>query len=370
MLRYALLLVLAVSDASAQGRRQDVGGLEEVWSRAISQLLKEPLGWSARSHHDTQALAFSPDGKLLAVTTSHPFAISGSREPDNVHVLIFDVRNPAVGFRQVDLAGICSADVSWNPASDTLLVCGSIIRLTDAAHCSSVKTVTPIVMGGHPVFWFDSGHVILASGAILNLDCSKTGNWPVEAGWGVRLTGASKSWIVLGQSQGQFIPFLCSIKILDRATHRVLAGWPRADWRCGDNMILSEGSEALCDNENPGVRVDKQELHCWSINGAREIPVPKQYRYFRPIQAAALSSRVIADRWGWDFFAFMQLPYPKLRATFDLLSGKQIASWKPRMQHTYTADVFDRPFHAALSAGGQYVAESGDGLVELYRLPN
>jgi hypothetical protein len=331
----------------------------------MDQSLKEPQGWSAVGRHDTLGLAFSQDGKRLAVTLSHLFHVSGSRGPDNTHVLIFDVQKPAENFKQFDLAGTCGVDVSWNSNGSALLVCGKLLRLTDGAVCVAGSFPPGLEglarFGGNRAVWFDSEHTILPSGAILDLNCKEVNTFAIPAGWYIASLGFDKNWIVISKTHNS----LCDATILDRAASRPLPGWPRPDWQCGTNLMFAEGAEALCNSVDP---VDKQELRCWSVDGAKEISVPKKFEHYRLDQTATSSPRVIADRWGWDFFAIESPAYPKQRVVFDLRSGKEIASWKPRMQQSSSAWNEDRPYHCALSENGEYVAESGDGLLEVYRL--
>jgi hypothetical protein len=138
--------------------------------------------------------------------------------------------------------------------------------------------------------------------------------------------------------------------------------------------MLAEGAEALC--------LDNGELHCPAINGGREIPIPRQVRDYELSETAGSSPRVIADKWRhdrepwwaelltwWLWSPIEEGPaYPRQRVVFDLRSGKLITSWKPRIQHSTSPYVQDRPYLCALSANGEFLAESGDGTLELYRL--
>ena len=60
-------------------------------------------------------------------------------------------------------------------------------------------------------------------------------------------------------------------------------------------------------------------------------------------------------------------PFPRSRAVFDLRSQTWISSWKPRIQDSRSPYTTDHPYHCALSSSGEFLAESGDGSVTLYR---
>jgi hypothetical protein len=61
-------------------------------------------------------------------------------------------------------------------------------------------------------------------------------------------------------------------------------------------------------------------------------------------------------------------PLPRRRVVFDIRSGNWISSWKPRIQESRSPYIVDHPYHCALSTSGEFLAESGDGGLELYRL--
>jgi hypothetical protein len=59
---------------------------QKVWAIRFDQFLKEPPDWTAVERHETQALAFSPDGKRLAVTLAHHQRVS---ERNSISIRIF-----------------------------------------------------------------------------------------------------------------------------------------------------------------------------------------------------------------------------------------------------------------------------------------
>jgi hypothetical protein len=112
-----------------------------------------------------------------------------------------------------------------------------------------------------------------------------------------------------------------------------------------------------------------------------EMVIPKQFRRYELNQAASSSARVVVDRWEqdrgpwWDLLLTWWVPADPVwvlrqRAILDLRSGIRVYSWKPGVQQQSGGPgIEDAVYRCALSSHGDYVAESGDGRLELYRLP-
>jgi hypothetical protein len=205
------------------------------------------------------------------------------------------------------------------------------------------------------------------------MDCKRSGAWPLEPNWQIAAVAASsQGWVLLEHPEKATPSWGCEYSAVDLASHRALNGWPIRTSRCGIHIAVAVGAEALCFN------VD-ENLHCRAINGAAEIPVPKQARGYQLNQAAISSARVVADRWEYDRDPWWSLPLifwipypgspplPRKRAVFDLRSQTWISSWKPRIQDARSPYITDHPYHCALSSSGEFLAESGDGGVTLYR---
>ncbi len=336
--------------------------MRQSWNVRIEKLINEPLGWTEVAHHETEALAFSPDDRRLAVTVTHKHAIW------NTHLLIIDVQSPKSNVRQFDLSGTCGFDLSWNQRGDALLVCGTLIRLLDGAVCVVGNSPNPTIARYHSVgtaYWLDAEHVVRWTGEILNLACTQAGMWRLEPIWRIRAVAGSQGWVVLSRSQGRRPDIVCEYSIVDRASHRALSGWPTKS-PCGTDMILAVGAEALC--FNIGENITNSKLHCWAVQGGKELSLPKQVRDSVLDQASGRTARVVADQWKYQRFVWLSPPFPQRRAIFDLRSGAWMASWKPRIQDSTIPSVENSPYRCALSARGEYVAESGDGSVELYRI--
>ena len=188
----------------------------------------------------------------------------------------------------------------------------------------------------------------------------------------------SKGWLLLEHTQIHPPDVLCEYSIVDRFSNRTLGGWPIRKSPFGASMVLAAGAGAFCFNVEGG------RLHCREINGGKEIPVPRQARKYLVSQAATSSARILMEKWEYEdpwWARFLSLllfwwvpedgppPIPMRRAVLDIRSGNWISSWKPSIQDSMNAYTMQHPFHHALSTSGEFLAESGDGALELYRLP-
>jgi hypothetical protein len=120
---------------------------------------------------------------------------------------------------------------------------------------------------------------------------------------------------------------------------------------------------------------NNEKLVCREMNGGKEIALPKEMRSSRPKQASASSSRFVTFVWetwrdpGWAWLVppplligYEGTPVPGYDAVFDLRTGTMIYSRQTR------AHASKSSYNLALSATGEFLAESGDGVVELNRL--
>jgi hypothetical protein len=356
-----VVLVLSVPEAAKGQSPTDHRKL--VWTTQFAQLVNEPSGWSAVEHHETIEQAFSADDKRLAVTITHHQREFGT-VLFNAHLLIIDVHSPETNVRQFDLSGNCGVDVTWNERGDALLVCGTLLRLGDGTTCMADPWSQYRVA---KAFWLDSEHVVRWNGEILDLACKQVGNWQLQPAWRIDAIANSKGWVLLSHSEGTRPNVTCEYSIADRASQRALSGWPTRKSPCGMNVVLAVGAEALC-YQLGGVNIANAKLHCWAVNGGKEIFVPKRLRDYVFNQAAVSSSLVVVDRWKYPRFTDLMPPLPQQRGIFDFRSGTWISSWKPRIQQSTSPYVADRPYHCALSARSEFLAESGDGTLELYRI--
>ena len=343
-------------------------GAKQTWITRLSELVKEPAGW-APVNHETEALAFSPDTSRLAVTITHHEVVAPRDLIWNTHLLILNVSSPRANILQMDLADTCGVDLSWNQSGDVLLVCGKLVRLTDGRSCIVSASPDRRLTREFSVFravWLDSEHVVRISGEILDLHCRAAGTWSLDPNWRIGGASASKGWVLLEHFEGGVG---CEFTMADGSSRLPLSGWSRPKPGCGIHAVLAPEAGVLCSNLL-GVKSGPPKLHCWTVAGGEEILIPKPWSQYQVTQAGLTSTRVIAEKWGYPHFSLGLSPsYPQQRMVLDVRSGKQISAWAPQQQRSPTSPhVEDWPFHCALSAGGELLAESGDDSLELYRI--
>jgi hypothetical protein len=379
LLRIGVLVAVAMPALAGQTATTKPGASDtrqKIWAIRLDRLLKEPPGWTAVERHETQELAFSPDDKRLALTVAHYQRVSERSALFNTHLFIIQVNSPEADVQQFDLSQTCGVDLKWNERGDAILVCGTLLRLVDGTTCtvSGPPAGFPSLSretGPHRAHWLDSGHVIRRNGQILDLACERVGIWQAEPSWQIVEVAASKGWILQWHEEGPRQGAFCQYSVIDEASHRVLSGWKIP---CPYSARMAVGAEAYCFSLNKG------GLHCKEINAGTEIPVPRRIREYRVIQGSNSSARIIVERWEqphepwWSVLSTWWIPVPgfpslpRQRIVFDLRSGSLISCWKPGIQNSTSGHVEDWPYHCALSASGEFVAESGDGGLETYRL--
>src|SRR5258708_15792116 len=137
-------------------------------------------------------------------------------------------------------------------------------------------------------------------------------------------------------------------------------------------MMLVGGAGAVCSSLEGG-DMTKGKLHCWAINGGKEIPVPKQAHSYVLNSAATSSARVIVEKWEyerspwWDSLLFWWVPVPgpsalpRRRVVFDLRSGTWISSWKARIQVLSSPHILGHAYRCVLSTSGEFLSQRRHG---------
>lgn len=132
--------------------------------------------------------------------------------------------------------------------------------------------------------------------------------------------------------------------------------------------MMTPGSGEVCSSLVPAGR---SVLHCWNLPGGEPVPIQPDLADYHVTQASRSSPRVVAERWGshwWQLFD--ENGYMARRIVLELPSGRQVASLKPRSQHGSSSPYVDDWYSkCALSPAGDLLAEGGNGLLKLYRLP-
>jgi len=386
MKRIGLRIILAVASTALSSGRSDANEQNPsdnrllVWMLQFGRHVKEPTGWTEYEHRKIDDMAFSPDDQRLAVTITHNGLSPYKDAHAGIHVLVVGLHSPETNIRQFDLSDTCGRGLAWSPSGSALVVCGTVLRLTDGASCDATGT-PPIFREQSQLraFWLDSEHVIIShTGKILDMACHQIGRWPLEQSWWIGEVFPSKGWVLLEHTQVYPPDVSCEYSIVDRFSHRTLDGWPIRKSSFGASMALAVGTGAFCFNVEGG------RLHCREVDGGKEIPVPSQARKYLVSQAATSSSRILIEKWEYEdpwWARFLSLllfwwvpedgppPIPIRRAVLDIRSGNWISSWKPSTQDSRSAYTMDHPYHRALSTSGEFLAENGDGALEIYRLP-
>lgn len=124
---------------------------------------------------------------------------------------MWQLSSPENSFVQFDLARTCGLDVSWNGLGDTILVCGTLLRLADGKACT-IMVPFPQLRSLSQVFWLNYGHAVRRDGNIFDLTCQRAGAWHLEPGWRIEAVDASKGWAVLRDDS--------HYSVVDTGTHR------------------------------------------------------------------------------------------------------------------------------------------------------
>jgi hypothetical protein len=382
--RLGILVALAVlvfpGPDNTEGQISSAG-IQPIWATRVTPLVKEPPEWSQVEHHETVALAFSPDDQRLAVTLAHNEFIAATKTHFNTHLLVIDVQSPKTNVHQFDLSETCGADLAWNERGNALLVCGTFLRLADDTRCDTlVGSSRARRSSAFKVFWLDSEHIVRSNtGEILDMACKQAGRWQLEPGWRIRAVAPSKGLVLQWHIKGRPANIACEYSLVDLASHQTLNGWADRKLPCSTDMMLVVGAEAVCSSLEGG-DMTKGKLHCWAINGGKEIPIPKKARGHVLNSAAITSARVVAEKWEyerspwWISLLFWWVPVPgpsalpQRRVVFDLRSEDWISSWKSRLQDSSSPRVLGHAYRCALATNGEFLAESGDGGLELFRI--
>jgi hypothetical protein len=344
--------------------------LQQLWEISLSDKLTEPVGWTAARGHPIIALAFSPDGKKLAATMDAHFQDRAHK----THLLIVDVENPQAGVRQFDLE-TCGKYLAWSPDGGALLVCGRVVRLDDGSSCDLLQTFSQRVARelGNGGSWLAADLVIRADRVVTDLSCQSVDTWAMAGNWFVAGTVPEKGWMLLRQPvprtvKGKSFTYN-DYAIADRDSHTLTSGMLSQAAHWDNNTIMAQGAGMFCSQLLQAGEY-KHVLNCWNLPDGQVIPLPSELMNYGVAQASRSSPRVIAERMGYHPFTLFREARDLLSLiVVDLRSGHRIASLKPRQQQESYSSQGDRYFQHALSPGGDFLAEGGDGVLSLHRLP-
>jgi hypothetical protein len=352
--------------------------LSQVREVSLAANFMEPAGWNVARGHPIIDLAFSPDGTTLAATMDNHFQDGASR----THLFIVDVGNPQAAVRRFDV-DTCGQPLAFAPEGASIIVCGRVLRLRDGSSCRPLlanqheQAVAKVL--GTAGYWLDAHRVILPDRTVTDLACRPIDKWTIDGEWSVAGTLPSKSLILLSQSNRTTLDGRLSgtanYAIADigarKMTSRLLLQDVWKDFR----TILADGPGAVCSELIASDQSIKRVHRCWNLPGGEDLPLTAELADYRITSSSSSSPRVVAERWGAHFVERV-LPNEGSGEILslivvDLRSGRQIVTMKPRLQHGNVSPLgpVDQYFRDALSPNGDLLAEGGDGILRLYRLP-
>jgi hypothetical protein len=345
------------------------GGMEKVWEMRLGDLVKEPVGLAVVRVRPISALAFSPDGRRLAVAIPHLRPPGGGSPRELTRVVILDLANPKVQLLQLDLQ-VCPEPLAWAPSGRAILICGMIAKTADGTSCETLPPrwrAVDFAVSPTSVLWIDSTHV-LRSDAVLDTDCVQTGTWALVGSaqfapgkWGIADISAEKGWVLVWHTTG--------VRPRERTEYGI------ADSRSGQSVRESTskhdsfGAGIFVPNKGAWCAVDGKRSRCWNVSDGKEIRLARDITGYRFTDAAVSAPRALAERWVSPGFFCLECPM-KLdrRAVWDFGTGALVSSWKPNAQEWNSIHRVGEPDRCNISPDGQFVAEGGDGVVRLYRL--
>jgi WD40 repeat protein len=346
--------------------------LRQIWEVRPGEKLVEPTGWTAAKGHPVLDLAFSSDGRKLAVTMDDHYDSGGFK----THLLILDAQNPQVALRQFDLE-TCGNFLTWAPDGNALLVCGEVVRLDDGSSCdlqrSALERAVSNVLTNS--YWLGTGRVIRGDRTVTDLSCHPLGTWETDGKWAVAGTVPIKGWILLRQSvqrtiNGKTLPYN-NYAIAGRDSHTLTSGIFLADSYGDANMIVVPGAAAVCSSMTH-LGQTNLALGCWNLPDGSVLPIATELADYIVTRASTNSPVVVAERWGYHWWNLLKITPEELELTVvDVRSGHRLASLEPRTQqgnYASQSNIRNWYFHYALSRNGDFLAEGGDGVLRLYQL--
>ena len=239
--------------------------------------------------HPVLELAFSPDGKRLAVTMDDHYDTGGFK----THLLILDVQNPQKAFRQFDLQ-TCGNFLAWAPGGNALLVCGTVVRLDDGTSCDPLQTPLERALSNvlNSYYWFDTGRVVRSNRVTEDLSCRPLGTWKSKGNWAVAATVPSKGWMILQQSfqraiDGKTLAY-SNYAIADRDSTTLTSGIFLSDSYGDVDLKMVPGAAAVC--------ASKGTLSCWNLPGGSATRIATDLAGHVVTRVSSNSPVVIAER--------------------------------------------------------------------------
>ena len=364
-----ILMMDFCGHASGQTKRQ-------IWEVDLAKI--PGIGTVARDELPVLALRFSPDGNRIAAVVGR-YADTQSLAFTS-HLFVLDVSSPAGKAQRFEIpAGVSDSengpglfDFGWSPLGDMINVGGSVIRLQDGRVCQ-VPSQGGFITKDRVVTHTgrtrtDSGHT-----SVWNATDFSHGDCPLarvlEGGndWGIHDISADRHLLfvsIVDPTKASSDESLLVDALDGRVIHRLQ----------GVGYQFADSGKAICG----GGTVDEDArvpVTCWDSDTGVEIATASSVNGGTPIATALHASRIIASDYS-------RVPIPftteyaevlRRRVVWDFHSGRELISWRPQYQ-TYLFRTRTRsrsvkePFRFAISPGGTYILEGGNGILSLYRI--
>jgi hypothetical protein len=336
--------VVSLLSIAALGGTAEAGRLEKVWEYKPG----DGLG--------VFGLRFSPDGKRIAL-------ILGRSQTDE-SVVIVDAANPqtrtslAVNpkYRPYDLGS--SIAFSWTATGHQLIFPGMIANLegTTCALPEAPASPGPQLIGrGVAVRLFQPSRL-----AFLDFGCREVQTWEFSVQSELLATSPERGLVFTrrhtlgGQAAGA--------KILEADSQKVVR-----EFSWSGEAVFAENGKRLC---TIGGYDWHQTVDCIDVDSGQQVGMTKGWTHVA-LRAASQSSRIVITNYGRkiDFVDWRwALGSLQKRVVWDFESGRELVSWRPKVQNLPPKGYFLDPYVFDISPDGQYIVEGGDGAITLYKI--
>jgi hypothetical protein len=319
------------------------------------------------------ALRFSPDGRGLALVAD----AAGSGQNRTSQMILLSLERPDENPRhfQIEL-GVHEGDrgrgelrFGWTPSGRTVYASGTIVDIKSSRVCelpgNSVFVTDDLAVSGQG---FPRGGIVSSTVfTFYNSSCREVGTWTVPEAWLVHDVAPEKHLLSVVRDHGPNAGG--EGLIVDPIERRVVQRWPW-DERRGGEWLFADHGRAIC-HGGPLLAVEHAPASCRDVATGKLIAETRG-QGVDPIAPAADTTRVIVSdsRRKWNPFWHEYETSFSGRYIWDFGTGQELIRWVPAFE-TYknifspTKQIRERlPF--AISPNGHYVAEGGNGTVDVY----
>ncbi len=360
---------------SAFNRVAECGELQKVWALPLNPV---PIAGNTDSPNGIYSLAFSPDGKQIAV-------IVGRSQRDQ-ELMVLDVQTPQVDdlhfhadARILEWEG-GEKSVQWSPSGQYLALGNTIVNLKGGSSCTLPGAGQWV--GPERVIALNARHL-----SLFDRECRETGVWKQfnddqvieyfavsEVGDKILLTQSTIRDFTKDETS-TFIAEINTGRVLRRSTWRLTARTTsETDGIVPLEAKFADSDKALCGRRGPywGGSVECSTPGNGSVLG---VTTGWNAPNLRP---ALASSRIVISDYSkrFDFIDFRWYLGPlRKRVVWDFRTRQEIVRWKPKAQElqrifgSTNSDIrATEPYRFDISPDGEFVVEGGAGVVTLYRI--